>query len=142
MAADEESAGKYNIEFGDVTESQIVLGDYNSVSQKFGLTPQEVAELGSTFSSLRSAIVGQVPPELRGEALAQAGELEHAVVSEHPDPSRARKVLSWFRDNAPEVVGAVLSIVVNPLVGKIAEAAGHAVADGFRDIAEDGEEGG
>ena len=141
MADDEQSSGKYNVQFGDVSQSQIVLGDYNTVRQKFGLTPQDVAELGAAFNSLRSAIAEQVSPQLRGEAMAQAGELECAVVSEHPEPSRARKVLTWFRDNAPQVVGAVLSVVVNPLVGKIAEAAGNAVADGFRDIAEESEKG-
>ena len=138
MTPDEESGSKYNVRIGDVTQSQVVMGDYNTVSQKVGLTPQETAELQSVFGDLRKTVAEQAPPEQREEALAQAAELEHAVVTERPDPGRTRSVLRWFRDNAPQLAGAVLSVVVNPLVGKVVEGAGQAIADQFREVAEEG----
>ena len=138
MTPDEESGSKYNVRIGDVTQSQVVMGDYNTVSQKVGLTPQETAELQSVFGDLRKTVAEQAPPEQREEALAQAAELERAVVTERPDPGRTRSVLRWFRDNAPQLAGAVLSVVVNPLVGKVVEGAGQAIADQFREVAEEG----
>ncbi len=63
--------------------------------------------------------------------------MEAAIVSDRPRPDRVRQALSWFRDNAPELVGAVLGVVVNPLVGKVAEGAGHLIADQFRELAEE-----
>ena len=134
MAEGEQPPGKFNIKFGNVTQSQIVMGDYNTVAQKVGLTPQETAELRSVFGDLRTIGAEQAQPEQRDEALAQAEELERAVVAEQPDPGRIRKVLGWFRDNAPQLAGAVVSVVINPLVGKVVEGAGQAIADQFREV--------
>ena len=43
-------------------------------------------------------------------------------------------MLRWFRDNAPELAGAVLSIVVNPLVGTVVASAGEAIADQYKEM--------
>ncbi|MFL5824956.1 MAG: hypothetical protein ACJ76V_00375 [Thermoleophilaceae bacterium] len=126
--------GKYNVQFGNVTQSQVVVGDYNTVSQKVGLTPEEAAELKSVFGDLKTAVADQAPEDRRDEALAQAEELEQAVVATEPDPGRIRKVIRWFRDNAPQLAGTVASVVINPLVGKVVEAAGEAIADQFRQV--------
>jgi hypothetical protein len=134
MTQGEQSPGKYNLQFGNVTESQFVIGDYNTVTQKVGLTPQETAELRTVFSDLRTTVAEQAQPEQRDQALAQAEELERAVVAEQPDPGRIRKVLRWFKDNAPQLAGTVVSVVVNPLVGKVVEGAGEVIADQFHDL--------
>ncbi len=134
MSADDESAGKFNIQIGDVSRSQVVIGDYNTVTQKAGLTPEEAAKLRGVFEQFRSSVEKEAPPERRGEAVAQAEELERAVVSERPDVGRVRTVLRWFRDNAPQLAGAVVSVVVNPLVGKAVEGAGEAIADQFKEV--------
>jgi hypothetical protein len=134
MPEGEQSGGKFNVSFGDVTQSQIVMGDYNTVSQRVGLTPQETAELRDVFSGMRTTVAQEAPQERRDEALAQAEELERAVVTEQPDPGRIRKVLRWFRDNAPQLAGAVVSVVINPLVGKVVEGAGEAIAEQFREV--------
>jgi hypothetical protein len=134
LSEGERSAGKFNVQFGDVTQSQIVMGDYNTVSQRVGLTPQETAELRDVFSGMRTTVAQEAPQERRDEALAQAEELERAVVTEQPDPGRIRKVLRWFRDNAPQLAGAVVSVVINPLVGKVVEGAGEAIAEQFREV--------
>jgi hypothetical protein len=140
MSADGESTGKFNIHIGDVSDSQVVIGDYNTVTQKLGLSPEEAAQLRGVFQEFRSSVEEEAPPERRDEAVAQAEELERAVVSERPDAGRVRKVLRWFRDNAPQLAGTVVSVVVNPLVGKVVEGAGEAIADQFKELI-DGEMG-
>jgi len=139
MVPDEEqSTGKFNIRIeGDVSQSTVVVGDYNTVSQKFGLSPQEIAELRGVFDGLRAEVVEQVPPEQRDAALAEAAEVEAAIVSDRPQPDRVRRALRWFRDNAPQLVGSVISVVVNPLVGKVVEGAGDLIADQFREVAKE-----
>lgn len=136
--ADSDSPGsKFNLNFGDVTQSQFVTGDYATVSMTVGLTPQETAQLRDLFDGLRSVVAEQAPAEQRAEAEEHARELEQAVVSEQPDPDRVRVVLRWFKEQAPQLAGAVVSVVVNPLVGKVVEGAGEAIADRFRTVIAD-----
>lgn len=136
MADDEgQSTGKFNISIGKVDRSQVVVGDYAKVSQTIGLTAEETAELRDIFDGLRSTVAEQAPPDKREAALAEAKELEAAIVTDSPQPDRVRQALTWFKKNAPQLAGAVLSVVVNPLVGKIAEGAGQAIAGQFRDLA-------
>lgn len=131
---EENAGGKFNIKIGDLHESQAVIGDNNTVTQNIGLTPKEAGELKGVFDDLRTKVAEQAPPDKREAALAEAKELERAIVTEDPKPDRVRQALAWFRDNAPELAGAVAGIVVNPLVGKVVEKAGKAIADQFRQI--------
>jgi len=134
MASDEGAGGKFNIKIGDLHQSQAVIGDDNTVTQNIGLTPKEAAELRDVFDDLRTKVAAKAPPDKRDAALAEAKELEAAIVTEEPKPDRVRQALAWFRDNAPELAGTVAGIVVNPLVGKVVEKAGKAIADQFRQI--------
>jgi hypothetical protein len=134
MPPDDQSAGKFDIHIGDVSHSQVVVGDYNTVTQKVGLSPEDAAKLRGVFEEFRSSVKEEAPPERRDEAVAQAEELERAVVSERPDVGRVRSVLRWFRENAPQLAGAVTSVVINPLVGKVVEGAGQAISDQFREL--------
>jgi hypothetical protein len=134
---EENTSGKFNIKIGDLHQSQAVVGDYATVTQNVGLTPKETAELRGVFDDLRSKVTERVPADKREGALDEAKELEAAIVTDKPRPDRVRKALAWFRDNAPELAGAVVGIVVNPLVGKVVEKAGKGIADQFRDIAAD-----
>jgi hypothetical protein len=137
MSPDDESTGKFNIHIGDVSDSPVVIGDYNTVTQRVGLSPEEAAKLSGVFEQFRSSVEEKAPPDRRGEAVAQAEELERAVVSERPDVGRVRKVLRWFRDNAPQLAGAVVSVVVNPLVGKVVEGAGEGIAGQFKELVDE-----
>lgn len=129
MTADQPTGSKFNVSFGNVSQSQIVTGDYATVTQNVGLTAAEAEQLRDLFAGLRSAVAEQAPAEERAAAEQQARELEQAVVSEQPDPDRVRAVLRWFKERAPQLVGTVVSVVVNPLVGKVVEGAGTAIAD-------------
>jgi hypothetical protein len=126
-------ASKFNIQFGDVSQSQFVTGDYNTVAQHVGLGPEETQQLRDAFAGMRAQVAEQAPPEQRAEAVAQAGELEKAVVAKEPDPSRVCKALRWFRDHVPQLVGTVSGVLVHPVVGKVVAAAGDAIAAEVRD---------
>jgi hypothetical protein len=130
------SEGKYNIQFGNVSHSQFVTGDYNTVAQHVGLAPEEVALLRGAFDDMKAEVAAQAPPEKREEAAAHAAEIEKAVVAKKPDPSRVRKALRWFREHLPQVLGTVTSVLVNPIVGKVVSAAGDVVAKEFREAIE------
>lgn len=136
MDQSQPGGSKYNIQFGDVTDSQFVVGDYNTVSQRRGLTPAQTAELRAIFADLKSTVAEGAAKELRGKALAEAGELERALVNEQPDPGAVRRVLRWFKEHAPQLAGAVVSVVVNPLIGKLVEGAGSGIADQLRQAVE------
>ena len=136
MDQSQHPTGKYNIQFGNVTDSQFVVGDYNTVSQLRGLSPAQTAELRAIFANLKSSVAEGAPDELRDEAVATVDELERALVNEQPDPGVVRRVLRWFREHVPQLAGAVVSVVVNPIVGKLVEGAGSAIADEFRQAVE------
>jgi hypothetical protein len=137
LTAPEENTGsKFNLKIGDVHGGQVIVGDYAHVTQNVGLSAKEAAELRDVFGGLRTAVAEQAPPDKQEAALAEAKELEAAIVTDLPRPDRVRQALRWFRDNAPELVGAVVGIVVNPLVGKVVEKAGKGIADQFREIAD------
>jgi hypothetical protein len=130
----EPAGGKFNLSFGTVTGGQVIVGDYNTVSQRIGLSTAETAELRSLFTDLRAGVTAQAPAPLPAEAEAQVTDLEGALVSEAPDPGRVGRVLRWFRTNAPQLAGAVVSVVINPLVGKVVEGAGSAIAQRLSDV--------
>jgi hypothetical protein len=126
-------ASKFNIQFGNVSQSQFVTGDYNTVAQHVGLAPEETQQLREAFDGMKAQVAEQAPPEQRAEAVAQATELEKAVVAKEPDPGRVRTALRWFRDHLPQLAGTVAGVLVHPVVGKVVAAAGDAVAAEVRD---------
>src|SRR5450755_547853 len=137
MLNPEAAASKYSIQFGTVTGSQIIAGDHNTVNQRIGLSPQEALELHDLFAGLRSTVEQQAPADIRDEAVANTAELEQALVSEQPDPGTVRRVLRWFKEHAPQLAGAVIGVVINPLVGAAVEGAGSALADSLRTVIEE-----
>lgn len=59
-------------------------------------------------------------------------ELKEAVTAEKPDLTTIEYVKGWFVKNLPDLAGAVTSVVVHPIVGKLVEAASDALAAEFR----------
>jgi hypothetical protein len=80
-----------------------------------------ISGLDARFGDARKAVEEQAEPEQRDEALAHADELERAVVNDRRGPGRIQNVLRWFENHAPQLVGTVVSVVINPLVGKVVE---------------------
>ena len=121
---------------GDVSGSQIAAG--RSVQQTMTVVPAEVigeeglAELRAAFAALRSQVEAEAPAEKRDEALELVTELEGAVTSGTPDLSTMEYVRNWFVRNVPRVAGAVVSVVLHPLVGRLVEAGGDTLVTEFR----------
>lgn len=95
------------------------------------VTEEERAELANKFVSVQEQIQAEAPPEKVGAALERVAELEEALSAPEPDLDAMSGVSAWFRKNLPSLAGAVTSVVVHPVVGKIVSAAGEAVASEF-----------
>ena len=74
----------------------------------------------------------KAPPEKKDAALERVDELEEAITAQEPDLPTMEYVKRWFVRNLPDLAGAVTSVVVHPIVGKLVEAAGDALAAEFR----------
>ena len=129
---------------GDITGSQITVGDGNVVIQgsankvqqttNIGISPAELKELRAAFADFKTQVEAGASPDRKDEALQKADELEHAVLGEKPDPSKMASVRDWFLKNAPGLAGAVTGMVVHPIVGKDVEAAGDLAVAEFKQL--------
>jgi hypothetical protein len=104
-------------------------GDIRVGSLRYGI---QADELGKLFQSLSQLVEEQAPPEKKAAALQQVGELKAAVQAPKPDVNRMEAVLNWFKRNIPQLAGAVASVIVNPIVGQVVQAAGEVAADELR----------
>ena len=96
------------------------------------VTEAELAELRQALSALKAQVAAQVPPEKRDAALERVEELASAITAEEPDLTTMEYVKRWFGSHLPGLAGAVTSVVVHPVVGKLVEVAGDALAAEFR----------
>lgn len=110
----------------DITQSHITEISHNQVSAA------ELQTLQQAFSILRAEIEHQALPEQQVAALEKVKELEAAITAPKPKLPTMEYVRDWFVDHLPALSGAVTSVVVNPIVGKIVEAAGDTLAEEFR----------
>ena len=126
---------------GDVSGQLAIGTDIQQVRSTTVQTGQETRELLLDFNrvveQLRSEIRGAAPPELAAPAQQRVDELEAAVTTAaageaEMDLTTFEYVRQWLGKNLPSVAGAVTSVVVHPLVGKLVEAAGDAAAGAVR----------
>jgi len=111
----------------DISQTQTDLGGAAKE-----LSPESLAQLASLFTTLRSDVTASAPAEQRDEALAKVAELEEAIAAEDkPDLVTMDYVRGWFARRLPQLAGAVVSVIVHPLVGQLVTAAGQALADEF-----------
>jgi hypothetical protein len=121
---------------GDIS-GQVAVGKGITQTQTIGaarpqVTETELAELRQALADLKAKVAAEAPPEKKDAALERVDELEEAITAEEPDLSTMEYVKRWFVKNLPGLAGAVTSIVVHPIVGKLVEAAGDALAAEFR----------
>ena len=114
-----------------------MVGDDNTVTQSnvtLGGAPsnEELQQLREQFAALKAMIAEQAPAELQQPAADRIEELEEAVNAEEPDLSTMEYVKKWFVKNLPSFAGAVTSVVVNPIVGKLVGVAGDALTTEFK----------
>jgi hypothetical protein len=91
-----------------------------------------MAQLQQMFADLRAKIEQDVPPEEKEKALERVDELKEAVTAKKPDLTTMEYVKNWFGKNLPSVAGSVVGLIVHPLVGKLVEVGGEALASTFR----------
>jgi hypothetical protein len=95
-------------------------------------TAEELQALTDAFAALRTEVEQQAPPEVREEAVRQADVLKDATLGPKPDVSLMAQARTWFLKHAPGLLGAVTTVIVNPIVGKVVQTAGDAVAAEYR----------
>ena len=119
---------------GNISGAQLAVGKDIAQNQTVGsaaISSEELAQLRTAFSELASEVEAQAPPERRAAAVERVAELEQAILADEPDVTTIQYVGRWFRSNLPQLAGAVVSIVVNPIVGKLVGAAGDALVAEF-----------
>ena len=118
---------------GDVS-GQVAIGKNIRQRSTVGgpLTPDERAKLDRMLAELRARVAAEAPEEQREAALERVAEVEEELASEKPDPVTLAYVRQWFVKKLPGLAGAVVSLVVHPLVGKLVGAVGEGLADHVR----------
>ena len=136
--SDEKKSGDYiSADIGDVSgRSQVAVGKGISQTQTHGAPPvvteADRAEVRKMFDELRAAVEREAPPEQKEKALERVDELKEAVTAEKPDLTTMEYVRNWFVKHLPSAAGSVVSLIVHPLVGKLVEVGGDALASSFR----------
>ena len=121
---------------GDVS-GQVAVGKEIEQVQTRGpahpaVSEEDLAELRRALAELKAKVETEAPPDKKDAALERVEELEEAVTAEQPDLTTMEYVKNWFAKHLPGLAGAVVSVVVHPIVGKLVEAAGDALATEFR----------
>ena len=116
---------------------QIAIGENISQTQNIQSSSVQVTEadldtLRNLIADLKTQVASTATAEKQETALEKVSELEEAITAEEPDLSTMEYVRNWFVKNVPQLAGAVTSLVVNPIVGKLVEAAGETVAQEFK----------
>jgi len=132
----EQQVGHRVVITGDVS-GQVAAGEGITQIRTGGVSGPEVtaadlAELQRLLADLKAQVEAQAPPEKRAAALERVGELGEAVAAAEPDLTTMEYVKRWFVRNIPELAGVVTGVLVHPVVGKLVEAAGDALATEFR----------
>lgn len=119
---------------GNVSGGQVAVGKDIAQNQTVGtaaISTEEVAQLRAAFGALAAEVEAQAPPQRRAAAVERVAELEQAVLADEPDVTTIQYIGRWFRNNLPQLAGAVASVVIHPIVGKLVGAAGDALVAEF-----------
>lgn len=96
------------------------------------LTSADIRQVKSLLADLKGEIASLDIPEdkkLIGEEFAGQLEQELTKQDEPPDASVIKVAGAWLLKNMPGLTGALTSLFLNPIVGKVVEAAGDLAAD-------------
>lgn len=121
---------------GDVS-GQIAIGHsiqqtQSTTNASLQVSQTDLETLRILFEDMKSQITQTVPRDQQQEALEKISELEGAITNKKPDLTTMEYVRNWFGKNVPQLAGAVAGLVVHPIVGKLVEAAGEALAHEFK----------
>lgn len=124
---------------GSVSGGQIAVGrevDQQQANGVGALSGEERAELHGLLEALRAKVAAEAPESKRAVAAMCVDELEGALVTDEPEPSKIAAIGRWFRDTVPSLASAVASVVIHPIAGKVVGAASQALIDEFAGTAE------
>jgi hypothetical protein len=116
---------------------QVAVGQSITQAQTIGaakpaVTEADLAELRQVLADLLTKVEAEAPPEQKQAAVERVKELGEAVTAQAPDLSTIEYVKRWFVKNLPGLAGAVTGVILHPIVGKLVEATGDALAADFR----------
>ena len=97
-----------------------------------GISGADRAELHALIADLQAKVRAEAPPGQRAEAAELVDELENAIVAEAPKVRRMAFIRDWFSAHVPRLASAVNDLVLNPLVGRVVDAAGDLAATEYR----------
>ena len=137
MSDEKKSGDSISATIGNVSDrSQVAVGHHIQQSQVHGappvMTEEEMVQLRQMFADLKTKIAQEAPPAEKDKALDRVDELQEAVTAKEPDLTTMEYVRNWFVKNLPSVAGSVVGLIVHPLVGKLVEVGGDAIATTFR----------
>jgi len=114
---------------------QIAVGNNNTQFKSethYSITTEDMEKLHQMLSELRIKVGTTAQPEKKTSALEQVKNLDQAIMGKKPDVSKMEKVKNWFGKNMPALAGAVTSVIVHPIVGKLVEAGGDLLVKDFQ----------
>lgn len=128
---------------GDIIQAQIgdnvqqvAIGKNITQRQQLGasieITEGDREQIRQLFAELRKLVEQSAPTDKKSSALERVGELEDELKEGKPKVSTFEHIKSWFGRNLPALAGAVTSVLVSPIVGKIVEAGGEMAAEEFK----------
>ena len=124
-----------NVRIGNNVSGQVAVGENIIQSKTDGhdfVNLNDDKTLRQLLNELRARVESETAPEMKNAALERVQELEQAVTEEKPDLSTMEYVKNWFGKNVPALAGAVTSVVVHPIVGKLVEAGGDLLVKDFQ----------
>jgi hypothetical protein len=101
-----------------------------------GLTAAELAQVQSLVNALKDAVEAQgLPDDEKTEAKIMADRVEKELTAKDrkPDGGKLKAAALWLLEYGGKIAGAVTSIFVSPIVGKVVEAAGDLAAGWVKD---------
>jgi hypothetical protein len=114
--------------------AQVAIGkqiDQTITHAPAALTAVERLDVERLVAELQDQLAGLDIPHTKklvgGEFVGQLGE-ELTKTEEPPDASTIKVAGDWLLKNVPALTGALTSLFVNPIVGKVVEAAGDLAA--------------
>ncbi|MEA5463883.1 hypothetical protein [Leptothoe sp. PORK10 BA2] len=131
-----------HIHIGGDNSGQLAMGDHNSQQQTTLINSQnttaeasaaDIATLRHMIATLKTQVAEAAPDDKKNAALERIDELEEAITADAPDLTTMDYIKRWFMKNLPTLSGAVTSVVIHPIVGKLVEAAGTMAADEFQE---------
>ena len=116
---------------------QVAVGKGITQVQAFGaakatMTEADRAAVYQMLSDLKARVEVESPPGQKQAAIERIKELGEAITAQEPDLSTLEYVQRWFVKNLPGLAGAVTGVVTHPIVSRLVEAAGDALATDFR----------